>query len=54
LLVNAASGNVQVNINFVETLKELSPVEAAILDVNYDNSLLKEPDYEKRKQMLFD
>ena len=54
MLVNAASGNVQVNINFVETLKELSPVEAAILDVNYDNSLLKEPDFEKRKQMLFD
>lgn len=39
LLANAVSGQVNVTPNFVEILKELSPLEAFVLDKVYDETI---------------
>lgn len=53
LLANAATGFLGIKANYVEILKELSPLEATILDNIYLEANT-EIDYEKRKTMQFD
>jgi hypothetical protein len=53
LLANAATGFSGIKANYVEILKELSPLEATILD-NIFRAANTEIDYEKRKTMQFD
>lgn len=53
LLANAATGFSGIKANYVEILKELSPLEATILD-NIYRAANTEIDYEKRKTMQFD
>lgn len=52
LLANAATGKVNVTPNYVAILNELSPIEAQLLDILYNN-VTKENDYQKRKTMQF-
>lgn len=53
LLGNAATGFSGIKANYVEILKELSPLEATILDTIY-KAASAEQDYKKRKEMQFD
>lgn len=53
LLANAVSGAIEVTPSYVEILKELSPVEALLLDKLHDEAS-KEPDYRKRLNLTFD
>ncbi len=52
LLANAISGNKEINPNYPEILKELSPLEVFILDKVYDEAC-KEADYSKRNEMQY-
>lgn len=51
-LANAASGK-KVAVNYVEILKQLTGIEVSVLEAIYLNSL-KEPDVNKRREMVFD
>lgn len=53
LLANAATGFSGIKANYVEILKELSPLEARVLDIVFAE-VSKEQDYEKRKNKQFD
>lgn len=53
LLANAATGFIGIKANYVEILKELSPLEASILDKIYQDAYT-ESDDEKRKTCQFD
>lgn len=53
LLANAAAGKCEVNPNWIEILKELSPVEANMLD-NIYNFAKTETNYGKRKTLQYD
>lgn len=53
LLANAISGVMEIKPNYVEILKELSPVEALVLDKLYE-AVITESDHKKRFQMQFD
>lgn len=48
LLANAATGSAKVFPNYIELLKQLTPIEASLLDKIYDEAM-QEQDYEKRK-----
>ena len=52
LLANALSGIMEVKPNYVELLKELSPIEVLLLDRLYEEAS-KESDYEKRLNLTF-
>jgi hypothetical protein len=52
LLANAVTGREKIRPNFAEILKELSPVEATILDSLF-NRARGETDYEKRRELQF-
>jgi len=52
MLANAVTMRSEVKPNYAEILKDLSPLEVAILDKLYEESN-KEPDYQKRKSLQF-
>ena len=52
LLANAVSGSLDITPNYIEILKELSPIEALILDRLYDEAL-KQPNSQARKKLQF-
>jgi len=53
LLTNAISNKLEIRPNYVEILKELSPIEVLLLDKIYEEAR-KESDYQKRLSLNFD